>query len=47
MDRKKCLYYIVVLKEWIIEGLYYMWVNEIFNRVDFIIFFDIYYLKRI
>ncbi|GAB1795550.1 hypothetical protein PMEGAS228_20680 [Priestia megaterium] len=46
-DRKKCLHHIAASKEWIIEGLYYTWVNEIFNRADLIIFLDIHYLKRI
>ncbi|MED4113206.1 hypothetical protein [Priestia megaterium] len=39
--------HIAASKEWIIEGLYYTWVNEIFNRADLIIFLDIHYLKRI
>ncbi|MED3978883.1 DNA topology modulation protein FlaR [Priestia megaterium] len=46
-DRKKGLHHIVASKQWIIEGVYYTWVNESFNGADLIIFLDIHYLKRI
>ncbi len=44
-DRKKCLHHIIASKEWIIEGVHYMWVRENFDKADFI-FLDTHYLKR-
>ncbi|MGC9930071.1 DNA topology modulation protein FlaR [Priestia aryabhattai] len=46
-DRKKCLHHIIASKEWIIEGVHYMWVRGSFDKADFIIFLDTHYLKRV